>query len=85
MRFALLEIDLAPAARAVVDELAARAAKAADGSWLPACGGTEVPFTTRTGRRLHYLWQPTTGRHAYLDCGADLILSDDDAREALAV
>jgi len=52
-------------------------------SWHPACGGTEVPFPTRTGRRLLYVWQPCSGRHAYLDLGTDLILSDEEARLAL--
>lgn len=53
-------------------------------NWLPANGGTETPFTTRTGARLLYCWQPSTGKHAYLDCGTDIILTDDEARQALA-
>lgn len=53
--------------------------KAEQGNWVPACGGTEVPFTTRSGRRLLYCWQPSTGKHAYLDCSTDLILTDDEA------
>ena len=53
-------------------------------NWVPACGGTEVPFTTRTGKRLLYVWQPSTGNHAYLDLDTDIILSDDEARIALA-
>jgi len=68
----------------VAAALAAREAQAREGNWVPACGGTEVPFTTRTGARLLYCWQPSTGRHAYLDCGTDLILSDAEARAALA-
>lgn len=52
-------------------------------NWHPANGGTEVPFRTRTGRTVLYCWQPSTGRHAYLDCGTDLILSDEDAAAAL--
>lgn len=68
----------------VAEILAARDAKAQQGNWIPACGGTEVPFLTRTGRRLLYVWQPSTGRHAYLDCQTDLILSDADANFALA-
>jgi hypothetical protein len=44
---------------------------------------TETPFTTRTGRRLLYCYQASTGNHAYLDCGTDLVLTDDDARIAL--
>ena len=54
-------------------------------NWIPACGGTEQPFTSRTGRRLLYCWQPSTGRHAYLDLGSDLILSDEEAQYALAL
>ncbi len=53
------------------------------GNWYPACGGTEVPFVTRTGKKLLYVWQPSTGNHAYLNCETDLILSDEDARFAL--
>lgn len=51
----------------------------AQGPWLPANGGTEEVFTTRSGRRLLYCWQPSTGKHAYLDCDSDLILSDEEA------
>jgi hypothetical protein len=59
--------------------------KAAQGNWIPACGGTEQPFTSRTGRGLLYCWQPSTGRHAYLDLGSDLILSDEEAQYALSL
>jgi hypothetical protein len=65
------------------DLLNARDAKAAQGNWVPANNRTEVPFTTRNGFRLLYCYQPTTGKHAYLDCGADIILTDDEARMAL--
>ncbi len=68
----------------IAEILDARQARAEQGNWFPACGGTEVPFTTRTGRRLLYCWQPSTGRHAYLDCGTDIILSDEEAGLALA-
>lgn len=54
-------------------------------NWHPANGGTEQPFLTRTKRRLLYVWQPSTGNHAYLDCDTDLILSDEEARYALAM
>lgn len=50
--------------------------------WVPACGGTEAPFTVN-GRRLLYCWQPSTGRHAYMDLGTDMILSDEEARAVL--
>lgn len=57
--------------------------QAENGNWVPACGGSETPFTTRSGRRLQYCWQPSTGRHAYLDLGTDFILTDEEARLAL--
>lgn len=53
------------------------------GNWYPACGGTETPFRTRTGRTLLYCWQPLSGRHAYLDCQTDIILSDEEAASYL--
>jgi len=52
--------------------------------WVPACGGTEAPFTTRIGRRLHYLWNASTGEHAYFDVINDVFLSNDEATAALA-
>lgn len=55
------------------------------GNWVPANGGTETPFLTRTGHRLLYCYQPTTGNHAYLDCSTDLILSDIEAAYALGL
>ena len=61
----------------ILDILAAREAKANNGNWYPASGGTETPFLTRSGRRLLYCWQPSTGKHAYLDCDTDIILDDD--------
>lgn len=67
----------------LTEMVAAAKAKAEQGAWTPACGGTEVPFTTRTGRRLLYCYQASTGRHAYLDMGTDLFLSDAEAAAAL--
>lgn len=61
---------------------AARIARA--DRWVPACSGTETPFRTRTGATLLYCWNPALGAHAYLDCGSDLILTDDEARARLA-
>lgn len=51
--------------------------------WLPACGGTEQPFQTRSGRILLYCYNPAEDRHAYLDCGKDRILTNEEAEEAL--
>lgn len=50
--------------------------------WTPACGGTEEPFDCR-GRRLHYLWNRTTGEHAYYDVRRDIFLSDLEAQEII--
>lgn len=55
------------------------------GNWYPASGGTETPFLTRSGRKLLYCWQPSTGNHAYLDVGTDLILDEEEARLALGM
>lgn len=51
--------------------------------WVPANGGTETPFTARTGHRLLYCFNPRLGRHAYLDLGSDIILTDEEALVAL--
>lgn len=53
------------------------------GNWQPASGGSEEPFLTRSGRRLLYCWQPTTGNHAYLDMDNDIILSNEEAQNYL--
>jgi hypothetical protein len=53
------------------------------GNWFPGNGGTETPFLSRSGKRLQYMWQPSTGRHAYLDLSTDFILSDEEAALAL--
>lgn len=68
-----------------LEELFAEADKRREqGNWVPACGGTETPFYTRTGYRLLYCWQPSSGRHTYINCDTDIVLSDEEARAALA-
>ena len=52
-------------------------------NWVPACGGTEVPFVSRSGIRMQYLYQPSTGLHAYINCDTDIIMTDDEASLAL--
>ncbi len=66
-------------------DIARRQAKAEQGRWIPANQETETPFTTRTGKVLLYCYQPSTGRHAYLDCGTDIILTDEEAQYALGM
>lgn len=52
-------------------------------NWVPACGGTEVPFKTRTGRTLLYMWNKTTGEHAYYEQSSDTFLTNEEAQAAL--
>lgn len=56
-----------------------------EGRWVPACGGTEVPTRTRTGRKLLYMWHTTTGEHAYYDCDRDVFLTQEEASVALGI
>jgi hypothetical protein len=57
--------------------------KAEQGNWFPACDGTETEFKTRSGMRLLYCYQPSTGNHAYLNLDTDIILTDQEAWDAL--
>lgn len=41
------------------------------GRLVPACGGTEHPFTVN-GRRWLYCWHPRSGRHCYLNIDTDV-------------
>ena len=50
-----------------------------NGTWYPACGGTEEVFTSRSGVRLLYCYQPSSGCHRYLNVDTDMILEDDEA------
>lgn len=69
--------------RTVMSRVKRKLREAHQGEWVPAHGGTETPFVTRTGRRLLYVYQRTTGRHAYLDLDTDIVLTDDEAWNAL--
>ena len=69
--------------KSVADLLREKAERDNQGNWYPANGGTETSFQTRTGRRLLYCYQPSTGRHAYLDCDQDIFLTDEEAWLAL--
>lgn len=51
--------------------------------WVPACGGTETATKTRSGRTLLYMWNRTTGEHAYYDCCRDVFLTNEEASQAL--
>ena len=47
--------------------------------WVAACGGTELPFRTRSGRVLHYMWNVSTCEHKYYDVAQDRFLEDLEA------
>lgn len=51
--------------------------------WVAGCGGTETPFRTRTGRLLFWMWNRTTGEHAYYDVERDVFLSNEEASGAM--
>jgi hypothetical protein len=53
--------------------------------WVPACGGTEMPMKTHTGRTLLYMWNTTKGEHSYYDCERDIFLTNEEASAALAL
>jgi hypothetical protein len=47
------------------------------GQLVPACGGTEKPFTTK-GYRLLYCWHTGDKKHYYLNLDTDMILSQEE-------
>jgi hypothetical protein len=53
--------------------------------WVPANGGTETPFIARDGKRLLWCYNPATGKHAYLDCRSDVVLTDEEAFHSLGL
>lgn len=53
--------------------------------WVPANGGTETAFVSRTGKRLLYCYNSALARHAYLDLGSEMILTNDEANVALGL
>jgi len=47
-------------------------------NWIPAHNRTEVPFTTRTGHRVLYVYDTYSAKHAYLNVETDIIIPDSD-------
>ena len=43
-------------------------------TWIPACNGTEQPFTTRNGMRVLYCWNPGRRQHRYLTLDTEAAL-----------
>ena len=55
--------------------------KAVEGNkdiWIPACGGYETVFMSRSGVRLLYCFNPQKIRHAYLNVDTDIIIPDNE-------
>jgi hypothetical protein len=50
--------------------------------WVPACGGTETVFKSRSGIRMLYCWNPKQG-HAYLNVDTDTIMTPQEAAAAM--
>ena len=46
------------------------------GHWEPAANGKEVPTKYRSGHTLLYCYNALLGKHAYINCETDLIVSD---------
>ena len=51
--------------------------------WVPACQGTEVPFTSRSGTRMLYCFNPRQQQHAYVNVNTDVVMTEEEARAAL--
>jgi len=45
--------------------------------WVPACGGSEVPYLDRNGRKVVYVYNFATKQHGYLDCQNDIVWDDE--------
>lgn len=54
----------------------------AQGRWVPACGGSEEPYRTRSGVVVLYCWNTGTGEHAWLNVDSDIIMTPDEAEAA---
>jgi len=48
--------------------------------WVRASGGTEEPFF-KDGKKYLYVYNPALRKHAYLDVGSDIILSEVEEME----
>ena len=44
--------------------------------WIAGCGGTEVPYTTRTGHVVHYMWNTITKVHQYYCVSQDMFIEN---------
>ena len=53
-----------------------------DSAWIPACGGTELPFTCE-GETFEYMWNYVTKKHSYYSHTRDMFLSQNELPFAL--
>jgi hypothetical protein len=51
--------------------------------WLPANGGQEEVFTSRSGIRMLYCYNPATEEHRYINADTDLVMTNEEARAAM--
>ena len=51
--------------------------------WIPANGGSEKPTMYKNGIKALYVYNPKTGKHAYLNCANDMILTDAEVERML--
>lgn len=63
----------------VLDYVAA--AEALADRWVAACGGTERPTRSRSGRVYLYVYNFAERRHAWLDVETDMLRFDDPNNE----
>lgn len=59
--------------------------KAQKENWVPANNQTEVPFVSRSGKRLQYMFCLTTHKHAYYCLDTDMFLTDEESYHALMI
>lgn len=56
------------------------AASTVSDDWVDACGGTETPFRTRTGRMLRFCsCNRTMGEHVCCDVERNVFLTDEES------
>ena len=47
-------------------------------NWIPASHGTEVPFITKSGARVCWMFDTVNGVHAYMDLDRDMVIDDEE-------
>jgi len=50
-------------------------------NWIPGCNGTEVPFNTRCGHKVQWLFNYFTGEHQYYCHDSDLFIEDHQLKQ----